>query len=67
MNVAFLIWKAFVNPMKKVRKVVIPAAGPRIELSSREVYVLDSKWHLCGADPAYSVIEFGESIDGKSS
>jgi len=53
-----------VNSVKKVRKVVIPAAGPRIELSSREGYVLDSKWRLCGADPAYFVHEIGGLING---
>ena len=50
--------------VKKVKKVVIPAAGPRIELSSREVYVLDSKWRLCGADPAYSIKMCLKSSDG---
>lgn len=45
---------------KKVRKAVIPAVGPRTELSSREVYVLGSKWRLCGTDPAAQLnIGFG--------
>ncbi|MDO8487069.1 MAG: hypothetical protein Q7S45_02150 [Candidatus Curtissbacteria bacterium] len=46
--------------MKKVRKVVIPAAGSHIELSVREIYVLASRWRLYGTDPAFNFNQISE-------
>lgn len=49
---------------KKVRKVVIPAAGSCTELFVPEVYVLASQWRLCGAGPALIVVNSGDLIHG---
>ncbi len=41
--------------VKKVRKVVIPAAGSRKILAIPEVYVRASWWRIFGTYPAFKV------------
>ena len=43
----------------KVRKAIIPAAGPRKILATPAGYVLESWWRVFGANPALFFIRCG--------